>query len=322
MQAQPLEAPVATTASSLRRPPRSRRLHALKTHWGLYVLAAPAIAYLVLFHIVPLYGLQLAFKDYSVRAGIFASEWVGLDHYRQFLTSWGAVKIIRNTVVLSAYSLALNVPTNIVFALALNWVANLRYKRIVQTVTYAPHFISMVVLVGIMSVLLNPVTGPFNRLIENLGGEAVYFFGRQDLFRHLFVWSTVWQHTGFGAVVFLAALSSVNPALYESARMDGATKPQLIWHVDIPTIKPTIIVIALLNLGRVMTLNFEKALLMQTPLNTEVSEVIQTFVYKTGLENFQISYATAIGLFNSVINATLLLIFNALARHLSEESLW
>lgn len=299
-----------------------RQTRNIRKYWPLYVLAAPGLAYLVLFHIVPLYGLQLAFKDYSIRAGIFGSRWVGLDHYRQFFSSWGATKIIVNTLVLSAYSLAVGIPTNIVFALALNWVANVRYKRLVQTITYAPHFISMVVLVGMLSVLLNPTTGPINRLIENLGGEAVYFFGRKDIFRHLFVWSGVWQNTGWGAVIFLAALSSVNPELYESARMDGATKLQLIWNIDIPAIKPTIIVVALLALGRVMTLNFEKVILMQTPLNTETSEIIQTFVYKTGLVNFQISYATAIGLFNSVINASLLLVFNAMAKRFSEESLW
>jgi putative aldouronate transport system permease protein len=286
------------------------------------VLAAPGLGYLVLFHIVPLYGLQLAFKDYSIRAGIFRSAWVGLDHYRQFFSSWGASKIIINTLVLSAYGLAVSLPLNIIFALSLNWLNNARYKRIVQTASYAPHFISMVVVVGMMSILLNPVDGPINKLIEAVGGDAVYFFGRKDLFRHLFVWSGVWQNTGWGAVIFLAALSNVNPELYESARMDGASKPQLIWNIDLPTIKPTIMVVSLLAIGRVMTLNFEKVILMQTPLNTETSEIIQTFVYKTGLIRFQIGYATAIGLFNSIINASMLLAFNALSRRLSEESLW
>jgi putative aldouronate transport system permease protein len=296
--------------------------HRIRKHWGLYVLAAPGVAYLLIFHVFPIYGLQLAFKDYSIRAGILRSPWVGLDHFRQFFTSWGASKIIINTVVLSAYDLAVGLPINIAFALCLNWVANQRYKRIVQTVTYAPHFISMVVVVGMMSILFNPTTGPINMFIEALGGDSIYFFGRKELFRHLFVWSSRWQNTGWGAVIYLAALSSVNPELYESARIDGATKPQLIWHIDIPTIKPTIIVVSLLAIGRVMTLNFEKVLLMQTPLNTETSEIIQTFVYKVGLENFQVGYGTAIGLFNSVINATLLLAFNTLSRRLSKESLW
>jgi putative aldouronate transport system permease protein len=302
--------------------PFSETLARVRKHWGLYVLAIPGIVYLLLFEIFPLYGLQLAFKDYSTRLGIFASHWVGLDNFRQFFTSWGATQVILNTITLSAYGLAVGIPTNILFALGLNWVANLRYRRLVQTITYAPHFISQVVLVGMMSVLMNPVTGPVNMLIQRLGGEPVYFFGRADLFRHLFVWSGVWQSTGWGAVIFLAALSAVNPELYESARMDGASKARLIWHIDLPTIKPTVVVVSLLAIGRAMTLNFEKVILMQTPLNTATSEIIQTFVYKSGLVHFEISYATAVGLFNSVINAILLVAFNSIARKLSEESLW
>lgn len=314
------QAGLRSTAS--RRALRPNALERMRKHWGLYVLLAPGLAYLIVFEIFPIYGLQLAFKDYSISAGILRSPWVGLDHFRQFFQSWGASKIITNTVILSVYQLAIGIPINIGFALCLNWLANRRYKRIVQTVTYAPHFISMVVVVGMMSILLNPTTGPINQFVEALGGDSVYFFGRKDLFRHLFVWSGVWQNTGWGAVIFLAALSSVNLELYESARMDGANKPQLIWHVDLPTIKPTIIVVSLLAVGRVMTLNFEKVLLMQTPLNTETSEIIQTFVYKVGLENFQVGYGTAVGLFNSVINASLLLLFNSLSRKFSKESLW
>ena len=294
----------------------------IRQHWGLYILLMPAALYLIVFHLLPLFSLQLAFKDYSIRRGIWRSEWVGLDYFRQFFQSWGASKIILNTILLSLYGLFVGIPINILFALGLNWIRHLRFKKIVQTLTYAPHFISMVVLVGIMSVLLNPMTGPVNKLLEGFGAEAIYFFGRKDLFRHIFVWSGIWQNTGWGAVIFLAALAGVNPELYESARIDGATKLILIRHIDLPTILPTIIIVSLLAIGRAMNLNFEKVLLMQTPLNTETSEVIQTFVYKSGILNFQVSYATAVGLFNSLVNVLLILSFNSLARKLSSQSLF
>ena len=295
---------------------------ALKNHWGLYVLFAPAALYYVVFHYLPLYGVQLAFKDYSIARGIWGSRWVGTENFEQFFSSWGASTIIFNTFILSLYEIAANIPTNVVLALMLNWIGLLTYKKVVQTVIYAPHFISTVVLVGIMSVLLSPTAGVVNSLLAKLGGRTIYFFGEVGLFRHLFVWSTVWQQTGWGTIIFLAALSGVNPELYEAARIDGATKPQLIWYIDLPTILPTIMVVTLLSLGQAMSINFEKALLMQTPLNLETSEVIQTYVYKRGIAGFQVSYATAVGLFQGAVNAFMIVTFNYLARSARVTSLW
>ncbi len=295
---------------------------AVRNHWGLYVLLAPAALYYVVFHYVPLYGIQLAFKDYSLSRGIWGSPWVGVDNFRQFFASWGASKIIFNTFILSLYEIAANMPTNVILALMLNWIGVLAYKKVVQTVVYAPHFISMVVLVGIMSVLLSPTSGVVNALISKLGGKTIYFFGEAGLFRHLFVWSTVWQQTGWGTIIFLAALSGVNPELYEAARIDGATKLQLIRNIDLPTILPTVMVVTLLTLGNTMSINFEKALLMQTPLNLDTSEVIQTYVYKRGIAGFQVSYATAVGLFLGVVNAFMIVTFNYLARSARVTSLW
>jgi len=293
-----------------------------RNHWGLYVLLLPAMVYYILFHYVPLYGIQLGFKDYSFMRGIWGSSWVGLQHFEQFFASWAASKIIVNTLLLSFYSMIIGIPSHIVFALMLNWITSVKYKRTVQTVTYAPHFISMVVLVGIMATILSPTKGVVNALIVKLGGEPVYFFGEAGIFRHLFVWSGVWQNIGWGTIIFLAALSNVNPELYEAAKIDGATKPQLIWHIDLPTILPTIAIVTILALGRTMTVNFEKAYLMQTGMNLETSEVIQTYVYKRGIVGLQISYATAVGLFNSVVNAFMLITFNYLARRLKVSSIW
>ena len=295
---------------------------ALRNHTGLYVLLAPALLYYVIFHYIPLYGIQLAFKDYSISRGIWGSRWVGVENFQQFFASWAASRIVLNTFILSLYEIAANIPTNVILALMLNWIGALAYKKVVQTVVYAPHFISMVVLVGVMSVLLSPTSGVVNSLISKLGGETVYFFGEAGLFRHLFVWSTVWQQTGWGTIIFLAALSGVNPELYEAARIDGATKPQLIRHIDLPTILPTIMVVTLLALGHTMSINFEKVLLMQTPLNLDTSEVIQTYVYKRGIAGFQVSYATAVGLFQSVVNAFMLVTFNYVARSARVTSLW
>lgn len=289
---------------------------------GLLLLALPGIIYYLLFHIAPLYGLQLAFKEFYASRGIWGSPWVGLQNLQSFFRSPRAIRIITNTFVLSMYETLANLPTNILLALMLNWIFHTGYKRFAQTVVYAPHFISMVVLVGMMAVFMNPSTGVVNAVIERFGGQSIYFFGRQDLFRHMFVWSTVWQQTGWGTIIFLSALTAVDPQLYESARIDGASKFQMMRYIDLPTILPVITIVTLLALGRSMNLNFEKALLFQTPLNLTKSEVIQTFVYKRGILNFQIGFGAAVGLFNSVVNFVLIVTFNQLAKRFGRTSLF
>lgn len=306
--------------------PRGRQLNTdWRTFWanrGLLFLALPGLLYFIVFHYVPLYGLQLAFKEFYASRGIWGSPWVGLKHFESFFRSPRALQIIWNTFVLSMYETLANLPTNILLALMLNWIGWTTFKRFSQTVVYAPHFISMVVMVGMMAVMMNPGYGIINIAIERLGGRPIYFFGREDLFRHMFVWSTVWQQTGWGTIIFLSALTSVDIELYESARMDGATKPQLIWYIDLPTILPVITVVTLMSLGRAMNLNFEKALLFQTPLNLGRSEVIQTFVYKRGIMNYEIGFGTAVGLFNSVVNFILIVVFNQFARRFGRTSLF
>lgn len=309
-------------ASSLGQPGLRRDWRTFWANRGLLWLALPAMLYYLLFHYGPLYGLQLAFKDFYASRGIWGSPWVGLKHFESFFRSPRAWRIISNTFVLSMYETLANLPTNILLALMLNWVVRTGYKRFAQTVVYAPHFISMVVLVGMMAVFMNPAYGVVNSVIERFGGRSIYFFGREDLFRHMFVWSTVWQQTGWGTIIFLSALSAVDPQLYESARMDGASKPQMMWYIDLPTILPVVTVVTLMALGRSMNLNFEKALLFQTPLNLGKSEVIQTFVYKRGILNYQIGFGAAVGLFNSIVNFVLIVTFNQLARRFGRTSLF
>lgn len=308
--------------SSLQKQLRRKQWSTFWANRGLLVLALPGIIYYIVFHYVPLYGLQLAFKDFRASVGVWGSPWVGLEHFRSFFRSARSIQIIWNTIVLSYYEVAATLPATVLLALMLNWILRNRYKRIVQTIVYAPHFISMVVLVGMLAIFLNPTYGIVNIAIEGLGGESIYFFGKQEYFRHLFVWSTVWQQTGWGTIIYLAGLASVDPSLYESARIDGASKWQMMWSIDLPTIIPTIVIVTLLALGRSMNVNFEKALLFQSPLNTATSEVIQTFVYKRGIQQYQIGFGTAVGLFNSVVNFILILSFNWFARRTRGTSLF
>jgi putative aldouronate transport system permease protein len=290
-------------------------------NWQLYLFLVPALAYFFIFHYIPMYGVQLAFKDYFATSGIFGSPWIGFDHFTRFFNSYYFWRLLKNTLLLSLYQLLL-FPLPIIFALALNELKNGPFKKWTQTLTYAPHFISVVVLVGMLVVFLNPVTGIVNQWIVALGGTKISFLTSPEWFRHLYVWSGVWQTLGWGTIIYLAALAGVNPEQIEAAKIDGATRLQRIIHVNIPYILPTITVLFILNLGSFMTVGFEKVLLMQNTLNAETSDIIQTFVYQTGLLEGQYDFATAIGLFDSVINVILLVTVNYIARKTSENSLW
>ena len=294
----------------------------VKKHWELYLLLLPTMVYILIFLYAPMGGVLIAFKDYSPSRGIFGSPWAGFKYFKRFFESYVFWDILYNTISLSIFNLVANFPIPIIFALLLNNLVSKKYKRFVQTVSYAPHFISMVVLVGMLSVFLSPQSGILNIIIRIFGGDPVYFMGRAELFQPIYVWSGVWQNTGRAAIIYIAALAGISPDLHEAAIVDGATKFQRTIYIDIPGLMPTAVIMLLLNLGQIMNIGFEKAFLMQNNLNIVRSEIISTYVYKLGLLGAQFSFATAVGLFNSVIGFVLVIVVNTIARKVGDTSLW
>ena len=294
----------------------------LQQNWLLYVFLVPAIIYVIIFHYAPIYGVQLAFRDCDPVLGITGSPWVGLKYFQRFFSSQRFGLIFTNTITLSLYSLIAGFPAPIILALLLNYTPNMRLRRFAQTVTYAPHFISTVVIVGMLSSFMSPTSGFINTLISALGGKPVYFFGKAEYFKHIYVWSDIWQSCGWGSIIYLAALSNVNPEHHESAIIDGANKLQRIIHIDIPAIMPTAVILLILSAGGIMNVGFEKTYLLQNNLNLKASEVISTYTYKVGLLQAQYEYSTAIGLFNNVINFVMVILVNRVSRILSGNSLW
>ena len=294
----------------------------VKRHWQLYLMLVLPVTYLIIFAYFPMGGAIIAFKDYSIRGGIWGSEWVGLKHFKNFFTTPDFKNLMTNTLALSLYSLIISFPMPILLALAINEMRGRHYKKMVQMVTYLPYFISTVVLVGIMQNIFSVRTGLVNNIITLFGGTAVDFMGKPELFRSLYVWSGVWQGMGYSAVIYIAALASVDISQTEAAIIDGAGRFARVWNVDIPAIMPTIVIQLILAVGSIMSLGFEKVYLMQNPVNMQSSEIISTFVYKRGLINFQYSYATAVGLFNSVCNLVLIVLANMFSKKVNETSLW
>lgn len=297
--------------------------------YQLHLFMLIPLAYILIFAYAPMFGVQIAFKDFSPGKGIWGSPWTGFKHFITFFNSYQFERVITNTLRISFYSLAVGFPLPIVLALLLNTVRRLRFKKLVQTVTYIPYFLSMVVVVGMIVQFLNPITGVYGnlyRIITGANGYPPSLMQNPKAFIHLYVWSGVWQYLGWNSIIYIAALSGVDPQLHESAQIDGASRWRRILAIDLPAIIPTISVLLILNAGSLMSVGFEKVYLMQNNLNLTQSEVISTYVYKVGLTsglgNF--SYATAIGLFNSIINCLLLVIVNALSRRFSEDStsLW
>ncbi|ULL19580.1 sugar ABC transporter permease [Paenibacillus sp. H1-7] len=293
-------------------------------NWQLYALVAIPFLYVIIFHYVPMLGIQIAFKNYNIVKGIWGSEWIGFDHFQRFFRSYEFILVLKNTLLLNLYNLVVGFPAPIALALCLNYIRNEHYKKAVQLVTYAPHFISVVVLVGIVIQMFSPLTGILSQLITWLTGEKINVLGDPAYFKSLYVWSGVWQHIGWGSIIYLAALSSVDPQLHEAAIVDGASKLQRVRHIDIPSIMPTIVMLLILEFGKIMTVGFQKVLLLQNPMNVDASEVIDTYVYKigfiTGMPNY--SYATAIGLFKSLIGLILIITANKIARKVNDTSLW
>ncbi len=291
-------------------------------YWDLYLILIPVLVYFILFKFLPMYGLQIAFRDYKPRRGFWGSDWVGLKHFIRFFSTYTCWQIIGNTLILSLLTLLFTFPLPILLALILNEMRDGPYKKITQTVTYAPHFLSTVVVVGMIIAFCSPSTGIVNTIIKLFGVEPIYFMAKAEWFRPLYVISEVWTNTGWDSIIFLSALSSVDMQMYEAARIDGASRVKMLWYITLPSIMPTIAIMLILHCGRVMSIGFEKVFLLQTDLNIGVSEVISTFVYQQGIRGAQTSYATAVGLMNSLVNFILVITVNTISRRVSEVSLW
>ncbi|GAQ17711.1 sugar ABC transporter permease [Oceanobacillus picturae] len=302
--------------------PKKKTNRKILQNWQLYIFILPAFLYFLIFHYIPMYGVQIAFKNFVPTLGIWGSDWVGFEHFTRFFESYYFWDLIKNTLGISVYELIVGFPLPIILALALNEAKDGLYKRTVQTVTYAPHFISVVVMAGMIIAFLSPATGIINHAIQLVGFEPIAFMSDPDWFKTVYVMSGVWQSTGWGTIIYLAALAGVDPQHHEAAIVDGASRFQRIWHINIPAIVPTMVILLIMNVGNIMAMGFEKILLLQNPLNLESSNVIATFVYQAGLLDAQYSFAAAVGLFNAVINAILLITVNQIAKKTSETSLW
>lgn len=287
----------------------------------LYIMIAPVIGYVALFCYGPMYGIVLAFLNYRIKDGIFGSEWVGFANFERFIRSFNFLKLMENTLAISVLSLIVGFFVPIGFALMLNYVTSRKLKKTVQMVSYAPHFISVVVICGMLQIIFAS-NGPVNAVIKHLGFEKIDFLAEASMFRPLYVGSGVWQGMGWSSIIYISALSGVDYQIHEAAIIDGATKLQRIRHIDIPSIKSTIIMLLILAIGGLMGVGFDKAYLLQNDLNLETSEVLSTYVYKMGMIKSDYSFSTAVGLFNTVINLILIVSANYVSKKLADESLF
>ena len=296
----------------------------MSKYWQMYLLLIPVIIYYVVFKYMPMVGAQIAFKNFSFRKGIWGSAWVGMAHFERFFSSSQAITIIWNTLYLGFLTIVFCFPMPIILALIVNEIRSERLKNSLKTVTYAPHFVSTIVVVGMMMSMCSPSTGIINTVAVKMGlfEDALYLMGSAKYFRTMYIISQIWKDTGWNAIIFISALSAVDTTLYEAAEVDGANRWQQLINITLPSILPTIIVMLILETGKVLNIGFEKVYAMQNDLNLAVSEVISTFTYKQGLENLEYDYATAIGLFNSVVSFTMLMLVNGISKKFSETSLF
>ncbi len=305
--------------TTIQRKGRIRR--DFKRNWNVYLIALPVVAFYIIFHYVPMAGIVIAFQKYIPSKGIFGSPFVGFENFRSFFNSMYCWRTISNTFILSLYDLAVGFPIPIVFALLLNEIRNKPYKRVVQTVTYMPFFISIVVVCGMITDAFKS-SGPLSTIITSMGGPTGNLLGKPTMFRGIFVYTNLWQNMGSNSIILVATLTTIDPELYEAATLDGANRLQKAIHVTLPGIMSTIIILLILRIGSLMTVSFEKIILLYSPSTYSVSDVISTFVYRRGIENMEFGYSTAVGLFNSLCNFALLLMANAFSRHFSETSLF
>lgn len=292
-------------------------------NWDLYLFVLPAVVSIVLFNYLPMYGIQIAFKNFRPIQGIWGSKWVGLKWFDRFFASAQFSSLMYNTLALNFYSLLVSFPLPIMLALLFNQYRSAKIKKTLQTISYAPHFISTVVMVGMLLLFLSPSKGLYGSLCRAFGIQPINPMGEAKLFRHIYVWSDVWQHTGWDSIIYIAALSAIDPQLYDAATVDGANRYQKILHIEIPALLSTASILLIMRVGSLMSVGFEKAYLMQNGLNISTSEVISTYVYKIGLTGTaQYSYAAAVGLFNTIVNLVLLTVCNTATRKLNGSSLW
>ena len=293
-----------------------------KREWQIYVMLAPMLIWFVVFLYKPMYGLQIAFKDYSIFRGIEASPWVGMEHFNDLFGNSQFLRAIKNTFLISFYSLIFGFPVPILLALMFNEIINALYKRSAQTIVYLPHFISTVIIAGIVITAFSPSAGIVNTFLSWFGFEPVYFLTKAEWFRPIFIGSGIWQEAGFSSIIFLAAIAGVNPSLYESAVVDGASRWQMMWKITLPSILPTIIIMLIIRIGNLMEVGFELIILLYQPATYETSDVINTFIYRQGLQSGQYDLAAAAGFFNAVIAFILVMAANSISKRFSRTSLW
>ena len=293
-----------------------------RREWQIYILLLPAIVWFILFLYKPMYGLQIAFKDYSVFRGIAASPWVGLEHFYTLFDSDQFLRAVKNTFVLSALSLFIGFPIPIILALMFNEILQQTFKKTAQTIVYLPHFISTVIIAGIVITAFSPSSGVVNLLISKLGFDPVYFLTKPEWFRPIFIGSGIWQEAGFSSIVYLAAIAGVSPTLYESAVVDGASRWQMMWKITLPCILPTIIIMLIIRIGNLLEVSFELVILLYQPATYSTSDIINTYIYRQGLQGGQYDIAGAAGLFNAVVAFVLVISANSIAKRYTKTSLW
>lgn len=303
---------------------RHTTLQKLKRIWPLYILLLPGLLSILIFNYGPMYGAMIAFKDYKIADGFINSNWVGLKWFDKFVSGYDFKLLLTNTLRISIYSLIVNSLVRIICSLSINSLRQQALKKIIQTITYLPHFISTVVMVGILIRFFNPSYGVISKIIQFFGGTDRDLMGYASAAPHIYVWSDVWQNAGWSTILFLSALASVDPQLHEAAIVDGATITQRIFHIDLPALVPTIVICLILDCGNIMNVGHTKMLLMQNSLNISTTEIISTYVYNIGISSAtpKYSYATAIGLMNSIVNFILVVLVNGICRRLNETSLW
>jgi len=286
------------------------------------LLILPCVAFYILFAYMPMYGAVIAFKDFQLGDTIGSAPWVGFRWFREFFSSMYFWRLIKNTLIINIYQLVFGFPIPIIFALVVNEIRRQKFKKTLQTISYMPYFISTVVIVGMLNNFFGMNHGIVNNMLESLGYERIHFFMESKYFRPLYIGSGIWQSFGYGSIIYIAAMSGVDLDLYEAAIIDGAKRLQQMWHITLPAIKPTIVILLILNIGQLMSEGFQKIILMYNPATYEVADVISTYIYRRGLIDMEYSFSSAVGLFNSAINFCLLIAANGISRRVNESSLW
>ena len=310
------------TAQNVRKKTLAQRI---KPYAALYLMLLPGLALILIFCYGPMYGLQIAFKDYNIGLGIWNSPWVGLEHFQKFLSTDAAIRALTNTIIISALKLVFSFPMPILLAVVLNEIGNQTFKRVAQTISYLPHFISWIIVASLLNNLLSPSTGVINAFIQQLGGDPIYFLADKNWFRPILVISNIWKEIGWSSVVYLAALSGIDPSLYEAAIVDGATRVQRITRITLPSIMPIAVTMLILSMGSIMSAGFDQVFNLYSPQVYDVGDILDTYVYRRGLVDMSYSFSTAVGLFKSVVGLILVVAVNVIAKRLSpdhEAGLW